>query len=54
MADDKTVFPAHAGVILPGVAYLRELISVPRTCGGDPLPVEDVDNFIECSPHMRG
>ena len=33
----KTLFPAHAGVILGRITLLADDDTVPRTRGGDPL-----------------
>ena len=51
---DITLFPAHAGVILPKVNFFSSGLSFPRTRGGDPAYkiLEETLNLF--SPHTRG
>ena len=48
------LFPAHAGVILAGLALIALLLSIPRTRGGDPVTRNDRRKNQSYSPHTRG
>ena len=48
------LFPAHAGVILLIDEAAEMGPPVPRTRGGDPIPLRAVMNQSFCSPHTRG
>ena len=48
------LFPAHAGVIIEGLADLLCEEAVPRTRGGDPQILAAEKAALDCSPHTRG
>ena len=52
--DGVSVFPAHAGIDLPGRHAKGPAVSLPRTRGDRPLLVMDVSSSVESSPHTRG
>ena len=49
-----SVLPAHAGVILYIHVYNVEMLSITRTCGGEPDLARVVDIEPKYYPHMRG
>ena len=51
---DGKVFPARAGMSLPGGAVLSVIDSFPRTRGDEPLPPEYFSENVPFSPHARG
>ncbi len=53
-AGQSLVFPAYAGVI-PSILWLvKNKLSIPRVCGGDPIVVVDNHVMVVYSPRMRG
>ena len=50
----RSLFPAHAGVILAGFLALIDEAAVPRTRGGDPRHANARHIIKHCSPHTRG
>ena len=51
---DVLVLPAHAGVILGSPLSVIAIVSITRTCGGDPVGVSGVLPVAKYYPHMRG
>ena len=49
-----TLFPAHAGVILPAAAAKRAVCAIPRPRGGDPRRVGIRSGWQGYSPPTRG
>ena len=49
-----TVLPAHAGVIHFCAVASWSLVSITRTCGGDPQMISDNDNALEVLPAHAG
>ena len=52
--DLFSLFPAYAGVILPGVMFSFGKISFPRIRGGDPQKKKVNIKVTIFSPHTRG
>ena len=52
--DLFTVFPAHAGVILPEFSLFFAYLGIPRTRGGDPDVKAGTPTVKLYSPHTRG
>ena len=48
------LFPAQAGVILPGGLFDGMEDTVPRASGGDPPPCAPNNDLTGCSPRKRG
>ena len=48
------VLPAHAGVILEGIAVAMQDLGITRTCGGDPDLNCSVTEFTEVLPAHAG
>ncbi len=49
-----SLFPAHAGVILPWRSFIRYRWTFSRTCGGDPGSLKLYTLKRHFFPHMRG
>ena len=49
-----SMLPAHAGVILLKLSYMRDNLHVTRTRGGDPPKSYTLKAMILCYPHTRG
>ena len=48
------VFPACAGVIPKDGTVIERYFCFPRVCGGDPVSVLQVGDFLRFSPRVRG
>ena len=49
-----SLFPAHAGVILPHRARFRKGMPIPRPRGGDPSAKTVAESIFNYSPPTRG
>ena len=50
----EVLFPAPAGVIPVLGHHTEGVVTIPRTCGGDPLQVPILYSVKFYSPHLRG
>lgn len=51
---DRSIFPAHAGVIRSSTKSGNRRKSLPRACGGDPYIMDEAVLPLLSSPRMRG
>ena len=52
--DLFSIFPADAGVNLPGIGLLLLRLNIPRGCGGEPGHILQLTEDGRYSPRMRG